>query len=386
MLLRENLKVSTKENLMNIARNFELKNCSRLKKDELIERLAEYFTTSDVLRKRISCLTNEQMVLFRKACVEPQEISAKELMDGMQLYRYLLGNFQDSDDRFTVFEEIADTFKEIDDDALKSEQVKKSWMMKCISFFRDYYEIAPLEIMYDLYKLKIKGSIDEMISMLEEMPVDITESAIFSMEYLGLKNLNKDAPLYSEYGLFVHLSIFANNGLSTLLKQQENKKFYIPSVHQLEVICKDGYETDSLAYKDLMSFFTKKMSISYEKANAWCMKVWAAGYEGKMPSILMNEMQSEGLEFQNDSQVGEFLRYIMNAYNNTRMKENRGNKPWELSKRNAAVDTAPFKPEKIMPFENIKKNEDIKKNEKIYPNDPCPCGSGKKYKKCCGRV
>lgn len=22
-------------------------------------------------------------------------------------------------------------------------------------------------------------------------------------------------------------------------------------------------------------------------------------------------------------------------------------------------------------------------NQKIYPNDPCPCGSGKKYKKCC---
>ena len=23
--------------------------------------------------------------------------------------------------------------------------------------------------------------------------------------------------------------------------------------------------------------------------------------------------------------------------------------------------------------------------KKIYPNDPCPCGSGKKYKQCCGR-
>ena len=22
--------------------------------------------------------------------------------------------------------------------------------------------------------------------------------------------------------------------------------------------------------------------------------------------------------------------------------------------------------------------------EKVGPNDPCPCGSGKKYKKCCG--
>ncbi len=27
----------------------------------------------------------------------------------------------------------------------------------------------------------------------------------------------------------------------------------------------------------------------------------------------------------------------------------------------------------------------VRKAKKIFPNDPCPCGSGKKYKKCCGR-
>ena len=27
-----------------------------------------------------------------------------------------------------------------------------------------------------------------------------------------------------------------------------------------------------------------------------------------------------------------------------------------------------------------------KAERKIYPNDPCPCGSGKKYKQCCGRI
>ena len=26
-----------------------------------------------------------------------------------------------------------------------------------------------------------------------------------------------------------------------------------------------------------------------------------------------------------------------------------------------------------------------REHAKIYPNDPCPCGSGKKYKQCCGR-
>ena len=38
--------------------------------------------------------------------------------------------------------------------------------------------------------------------------------------------------------------------------------------------------------------------------------------------------------------------------------------------------------EKIVPiFGNTVKREE----KKIYPNDPCPCGSGKKYKYCCGR-
>lgn len=32
-----------------------------------------------------------------------------------------------------------------------------------------------------------------------------------------------------------------------------------------------------------------------------------------------------------------------------------------------------------------KKSGTVVKGEKIGRNDPCPCGSGKKYKKCCGR-
>ena len=33
-----------------------------------------------------------------------------------------------------------------------------------------------------------------------------------------------------------------------------------------------------------------------------------------------------------------------------------------------------------------KKSGTIIKEQKVYPNDPCPCGSGKKYKKCCGKT
>lgn len=36
-------------------------------------------------------------------------------------------------------------------------------------------------------------------------------------------------------------------------------------------------------------------------------------------------------------------------------------------------------------YKEQKSSTTIVKPEKIYPNDPCPCGSGKKYKKCCGK-
>ena len=36
-------------------------------------------------------------------------------------------------------------------------------------------------------------------------------------------------------------------------------------------------------------------------------------------------------------------------------------------------------------YKEQKSSTTVVKEDKIYPNDPCPCGSGKKYKKCCGR-
>ncbi len=35
--------------------------------------------------------------------------------------------------------------------------------------------------------------------------------------------------------------------------------------------------------------------------------------------------------------------------------------------------------------DSVSKGPVKRENEKIYPNSPCPCGSGKKYKQCCGR-
>ena len=46
--------------------------------------------------------------------------------------------------------------------------------------------------------------------------------------------------------------------------------------------------------------------------------------------------------------------------------------------------------EQVAEVTGTNKDEEVKgpvrrAQQKVYPNDPCPCGSGKKYKQCCGR-
>ena len=49
-----------------------------------------------------------------------------------------------------------------------------------------------------------------------------------------------------------------------------------------------------------------------------------------------------------------------------------------MAKREASYQySAPEKGEE-------KPSKPVTKKDKVGRNDPCPCGSGKKYKKCCG--
>ena len=99
MLLKDHLQEYTKEELLEEAKNFGLKNCSRLRKTQLIEKLVESFCSEIVFRNRMACLTKEQLTLFRKSCKASQEISINEIVDSMQLCRYWLGGFEEESDR-----------------------------------------------------------------------------------------------------------------------------------------------------------------------------------------------------------------------------------------------------------------------------------------------
>lgn len=79
---------------------------------------------------------------------------------------------------------------------------------------------------------------------------------------------------------------------------------------------------------------------------------------------------SERCKIKTKSDGNEYLTLIGNFLNNLRLRTNNGWTPEELSANpTVAAPTTPV----------------IRKQPVVGRNEPCPCGSGKKYKKCCGK-
>ena len=147
---------------------------------------------------------------------------------------------------------------------------------------------------------------------------------------------------------------------------------------------------------------------------------------GQMFSAAVEAMKETGFQLRGEKQLQRFFDLFADMSNNTRMPSNRGFTPLEM-KRFSNPSTPPaisFGPgmqkmiqegkldgeelkRKITAEEHLPKyvqenpaqevdhalapgeekwvGGTLIKGAKIRPNDPCPCGSGKKYKKCCGR-
>ena len=93
---------------------------------------------------------------------------------------------------------------------------------------------------------------------------------------------------------------------------------------------------------------------------------------------VFDTLEEFGMVLENDRQLEGLVKRIHDLWNHTRMLTNRGFTPNELRKQSTGIP-APHGQSgsgEIIPFSQAK-------SRKVYPNDLCPCGSGKKYKNCC---
>lgn len=156
-----------------------------------------------------------------------------------------------------------------------------------------------------------------------------------------------------------------------LLQHQSEKPRYIPEKGKL-LEYQSKYVMDNEHWLKVRRYlldvfgFSKKTLEGYREVKDY----FTYGYGiNELGTIL----DSYSFVFNGEEQFQEFINLIMFAKNNTRIWENKGHTPSEI------FESSKKKDNKIIDFP-------IRQREKAGRNDPCPCGSGKKYKKCCAIV
>ena len=158
------------------------------------------------------------------------------------------------------------------------------------------------------------------------------------------------------------------------LREQGDKPRFIPEKNEF-IKYKDEYyedETQELYWRKVFDFILNERLTPdiYKFYND--LKDISQIFGQMEISELLKEYD---LSFSSEKQIQEFFDLLFNAHNNMRIWTNKGYSPNELGE--------------ISKLQHQKKGNDrivIQERRKIGVNEPCPCGSGKKYKKCCGII
>ena len=200
---------------------------------------------------------------------------------------------------------------------------------------------------------------------------------------------------------------------------QRGKPYYVPPKKELLLYDAALYCEETPVVTALKQFLATGLHLNADKAeevsqgllyNARCV---GAGFQD-----LMRHLEKLGIRFRSAGDVQKFAELYQDFHNNTRMQCNRGYTPTETAAMQPLEQSLPrslsFGPNLrgalvsgAMNAAELRDgvlamdlpNEELRTSllgeisaaaaspakAKVGRNDPCPCGSGKKYKKCCGQ-
>ncbi|OWZ83181.1 preprotein translocase subunit SecA [Natranaerobius trueperi] len=178
--------------------------------------------------------------------------------------------------------------------------------------------------------------------------------------------------IYGDY--FVHESILEFNEFQDYLQKSKGKPYYIPSQEELLNYKDDLYFERNKEFEVLLKYLTDNIfEGDRDTAEGVCDDIQGICQHGFSVKQIFNLFNIRNIVFDSEDQVSEIMNLVKDLANNTRLWENNGHTPNELNER---IEVPSLR-------ESPKNPNQRTVGKKIGRNEPCPCGSGKKYKKCC---
>lgn len=169
-----------------------------------------------------------------------------------------------------------------------------------------------------------------------------------------------------ENGELIHKNLAGRTDMLNALRQkQAHYSHYVPSAANLDQYLDENYRENTHEFAAMRDFMARTFNMREALATANALHILQYLDTGSDPDYLLSQLAAAGVHFENDQQFRNFAVLLNNMKSTARFWGFCGHTPEEA---------ANFEPKKG-PVHVYK----------VGRNDPCPCGSGKKYKKCCGR-
>lgn len=336
----------TKDELLGIAKNFNIDKISSLKKEELKNKILELYEEKiDLL---IENMDVERFSLFLQLVNEGKYIAYNNdmLTDAINYFRNraLLFTGTIDDKAFIIMpEELQKIILHRYNEELKEQLEKNEELIRLFWGMCRYYGVVDLDIFKDL----IKKYID------------------FEISNINLKTILKNGADY--YGEFEFNGCVGNDitvdDIAHILNEQNKRsdlQFYPFKKEELLRAAQIDFQDETKAYKRLYDFFTENFDMDGDEAEDLIFSIEDDIKNDENFSEVVSSLL-DNFEISNIQEANFIVNEVFKFANNTRQWIIKGYTPEELNKSS------------------------VIKEEKIGRNQLCPCGSGKKYKKCCGK-
>jgi hypothetical protein len=231
------------------------------------------------------------------------------------------------------------------------------------------------------------------------------------------------APLDREL-IAEHLYTIDLDDYEELEAAQQGKPYYIPPKQELLKYADPDYYESTPQRDAMWHFLRHDLRMSGDRTEDFMYELLLYTEMGERDfQVVLDDMERMGLRFRTESALEKFIQLYSDLNNHSRMYHNRGFTPMEVMaslppeervpkaivigpNMTAALQKGDMDIEELragifgknMPSEQLRQSmlaelDRIKKTmtpapvkdaaKKIGRNDPCPCGSGKKYKNCC---
>lgn len=365
--LQDILQRCTKERLASIARNNNVPGRSKMNKQELVKALNDHLQNVERLEQLCMIASAEEWEFLVQLLKQPS-IQADTMKRGKYHYYLVMGIIYLFHDQevitFLVPEEIREVYRQIDPVTFQTLRNRQQLILQYTLAVSNLYGVCEVEQLIQIFNAQNeeKLSREELVDFFSlhlsrEQSFDVYRDDMTHEEYVIQEEFYHDP-----------------TEIKKLLKERTNKPYYIPIRSELLKYASNEYFEMTPQLLKLKGFVLDHMCEDEQLVNYLIDDIQLCCFMEEPFQSVMFEFERRNIAPEGTAQLNQLVPLIIDVYNHTRIWSNAGHTPVELNPNYGRVSSS-----NVVPF-----TQRFNPN-KIGRNEPCPCLSGKKYKRCCGK-